>query len=145
MTLKFAMIVGSEDFGSGRGEVDGLSPQTSVLAPGEGEQRPEQPFLPLTGGGNLRAHLPQGGRVCVGVGERELGERELEGDLAAQLMSGVADEAPFRFEEVPGCGRRRVPAAERARGSLCACGQRVLAVAGVGPDRRRSPVAAGPI
>ena len=72
------MIVGSQDFGGGRGEVDGLSPQTSALAPGEREQRLEQPFLPLAGGDDALAHLAQGGRVRVGVGERGLRERELE-------------------------------------------------------------------
>ena len=64
------MIVGSQDVGGGRGEVDGLSPQTPALAPGEGEQRLEQPFLALAGGDDALAHLAQGGRVCVRVGER---------------------------------------------------------------------------
>ena len=41
--------------------------------------------------------------------ERGLGKRELEGDLAAQLMSGVGDEAPVRFGEVPGCRCRQRP------------------------------------
>ena len=110
------MIVRSQDFGGSGGEVDGLPPQMSVLAPGEGEQRLEQPFLPLAGGDDALAHLPQGGRVCVGVGERGLRERELEGYLAAQLVSGVGDEAPFRFGEVPGGGRRQRPTAPfRAR------------------------------
>ena len=97
------MIVGSQGLGGGRGEVDGLALQTSVLAPGEGEQRLEQPLLPLAGRGNLLAHLRQGGRVRVGVSERGLREHELEADLAAQLVSGVGDEAPVRLGEVRGC------------------------------------------
>jgi hypothetical protein len=80
---EFAMIVRSQDLGDGRGEVDGLPPQISVFAADEGEQRLEQPFLSLAGGNDALAHLSHGGRVGVGVGERGLGERELEGDLAA--------------------------------------------------------------
>ena len=92
------MIVGSQHLGGGRGEVDGLPPQTPALAPGEGEQRREQPFLALAGGDDALAHLPQGGRVCVRVGECDLGERALEGDLATQLMSGVGEEPLLRFD-----------------------------------------------
>ena len=92
------MIVSSQDFGGSRGEVDGLVPQTPALAPGEGEQRLEQPFLPLAGGDHALAHLPQGGRVCARVSERDLGERALEGDLATQLMSGVGEEPLLRFD-----------------------------------------------
>jgi hypothetical protein len=66
-----------------RGELDRLPSQTPVFAPGEGEQRLEQPFLPLAGRDDALAHLPQGGRVCVGVSERGLRKHELEGDLAA--------------------------------------------------------------
>ena len=33
------MVVCSEDFGGGGGEVDGLAAQVSVLGAGEGEQR----------------------------------------------------------------------------------------------------------
>ncbi len=51
------MIVGSQDFGGGRGEVDGLPLQTPALAPCEAKQRLEQPFLPLAGGGDALAHL----------------------------------------------------------------------------------------
>ena len=80
---EFAVRVGSQDFGGSHGEVDGLSWQMSVLAPGEGEQRLEQSVLPLAGGGDLLGYLPHGGRVSVGVGECDLGERALEGDRAA--------------------------------------------------------------
>ncbi len=129
------MIVGSQGFGGGRGEVDGLPPQMPVLAPGQGEQRLEQPFLALAGGGNLLAHLSQGRRVCVGVSERGLRKRELEGDLAAQLVSGVGDEAPFRFGEVTGECRHR-PAAHCARAARCMRpGSRSIVLRRSGPRR----------
>ena len=99
------MIVGSQDVGGSRSEVDGLPTRTPALAPGEGEQRLEQPFLPLAAGDDALAHLAQGRHICVRVAERDLGERQLDGDLAAQLVSGVGDEAPFRFGHVPGRGR----------------------------------------
>ena len=114
----------------------------SVLAPGEPEQRLEQPFLPLAGGDDALAHLPQGGGVCVGVGECGLRKRELEGDLAAQLVSGVGQEGPIRFGEVPGCGRRQRPAAHFACGSPEPAGSRA-GIPGVGSDLRRSLVNAG--
>ena len=85
------MIVGSQDLDGGRGEVDGLPWQVSVLAAGERQQRLEQPFLPVAAGDDALAHLPQGGPVRVGVGECHFHERELEGDLTAQLMSGVGE------------------------------------------------------
>ena len=103
------MIVRSQDFGGSGGEVDGLPSQMSVLAPGEGEQRLEQPFLPPAGGDDPLTHLPQGGRVCVGVSERGLRKRDLEGELAAQLVSGVGHETPFRFGELPVGGRHQRP------------------------------------
>ena len=109
------MIVRSQDFRGSGGEVDGLPPQMSVLAPGEREQRFEQAFLPLAGGDDAFTQIPQGGRVCVRVGECDLGERELEGDLAAQLVSGVGDEAPVRVGAIPGCVRRHRPTARSAR------------------------------
>jgi hypothetical protein len=88
----------------------------SVLAPGDGEQRLEQPFLPLAGGDDALARLPQGGGVCVGVGERGFCELELERYLTAQLVSGAGDEAPFFFGEVTGGGRHQRPIAPfRAR------------------------------
>ena len=114
----------------------------SILAAGEGEERLEQTFLPLAGGGDAGAHLPQGGRVCVRVSERGLRKRELEGYLAAQLVSGVGDEAPFRFGEVPGGGRRQRPTAPFRAREPWVCGQ-LRAFAGVGRDLRRSLINAG--
>ena len=107
---ELVMIVRSQDFGGGRGEVDGLPSQIAVLAVDEGEQRLEQPLLPPAGGNNALAHLSHRGRVGVRVGERGLRERELQGDLAAQLVSGVGDEAPVRFARVTG-ERRQCPTA----------------------------------
>ena len=72
------MIVHAQDLVGSRGEVDGLAPQTPVLAPGEREQRLEQSYLALEGGGDGLAHLTQGGRARVRVGECGLRERELD-------------------------------------------------------------------
>ncbi len=144
------MIVRAQDFGGGAGEVDGLAPQLSVFAPGEGEQRLEQPFLPLAGGDHIHAHLPQSGHVCVGVGQRGLGERELEADLAAHLVSGVGDVASFWLVEGVGGGGQHVclasgfdgaavagtafarGASERRRLRVEACRQSNLAAGGGG-------------
>ncbi len=68
-----------------------------------------QPFLPPAGGNHAPAHFSHCGRVGVGVGERGLRERALEGDLAAQRVSGVGDEAPVRFARVTFERRRRPP------------------------------------
>ena len=60
----------------------------------------------------------RGGRPClVGVGERVLRKRELEGDLAAQFVSCVRGEAPVGFGEALGCGCRQSPTARSARDS----------------------------
>ena len=86
------MIVASQYIGGRRGEVDGLPPQTSAFATGKRKQRLEQPLLAPAGGDDALAHLSQGDRVCVRVGERGLRERELDGDLTAQFVSGVDEE-----------------------------------------------------
>jgi hypothetical protein len=65
--------------------------------------------LPLAGGDDALAHLPHGGRVCAGVSERDLGKRELEGDPAAQLMSGVGEETLLRRDRVGGDSSLRNP------------------------------------
>ena len=103
---EFGMMVRSQDFGGSGGEVDGLPSQISALAADEGEQRPEQPFLPLAGGDHALAHLSHGGGVGAWVGERGLRKRELEGDLTAQLVSGKGDETPVHFARVTE-GRQR--------------------------------------
>ena len=114
------MVVGSQHFGGSRGEVDGLPTQTSALAPGEGEQRLEQPFLALAGDDDALAHLAQRGACRRRVGERDLRKRALEGDLATQLMSGVGEETLLRVNR-DGCGSesartsRRRPRAHRDR------------------------------
>jgi hypothetical protein len=113
--VECAQLVSLERLGCDRCDVDGFPPQTSALAPGEGKQRLEQPFLPLAGGDDALAHLPQSGRVCVRVSERGLRQRELEGDLAAQLVSGVGEEAAVRFGEVTGECRQRPTAPFRKR------------------------------
>jgi hypothetical protein len=97
------MIVASQDGGGRRGEVDGVSPQASVVAPGERQQRLEQPFLAPAGRDDALAHLSQGDRVRVRVGERRLRQRELDGDLTAELVRGVGEELLLRF----GCCKGR--------------------------------------
>jgi hypothetical protein len=90
-------VVGSQHFGRSGGEVDGLPPQTSALAAGEGEQRLEQSLLALASDNDALAHLAQRSRACVGVGECDLCKRALEGDLSTQLMGCVREETLLRF------------------------------------------------
>ena len=91
------MIVCSQDLGGGFGKVDRLAPQTSVLAASEGEQRLEQSYLALAGGGHGLAHLTQGGRPRIRVCERRLRDRELDGDFAAKLVRGIGEETLLRI------------------------------------------------
>jgi hypothetical protein len=73
----------------------------AVLAPGDGEQRFEQPFLPLAGSDDALAISLRTAVSAFASAQSDLGGRELEGDLAARLVSGVGDKAPFRFGPGP--------------------------------------------
>ena len=79
-------------------QVHGRARLEPALAPGQRQQRLDQPLLLLAGGEHAPARLAQRLDRRVGVAERDLDERALERDRRPQLVRRVRDEPALGLE-----------------------------------------------